>query len=68
MSEAELAAMAEEATVDAYGEDEQAMDFHTMIADNLKSIVATCARDRVRQAIRAVDLPFLEPPPAGTRQ
>ena len=28
--------MAEEATVDAYGEDEQAMGFHAMIVDNLK--------------------------------
>ena len=28
--------MAEEATVDAYGEDEQAMGFHTMLAGNLK--------------------------------
>jgi hypothetical protein len=36
LSKAELAAMAEEATVDAYGEDEQAMGFHTMIVDNLK--------------------------------
>jgi Calcium binding len=35
-SKAELAAMAEEATVDCYGEDEQAMGFHTMIVDNLK--------------------------------
>jgi hypothetical protein len=36
LSEAELAAMAEEATVDAYGDDEQAMGFHAMIVDNLK--------------------------------
>lgn len=36
MSKAELAAMAEEATVDAYDEDEQAMGFHTMIVDNLE--------------------------------
>ena len=36
LSKAELAAMAEEATVDAYGEDEQAMGFHAMIVDNLK--------------------------------
>jgi len=28
--------MAEEATVDAYGDDEQAMGFHAMIVDNLK--------------------------------
>ncbi len=28
--------MAGEATVDAYGEDEQAMGFHAMIVDNLK--------------------------------
>jgi hypothetical protein len=36
LSKAELAAMAEEATVDAYGDDEQAMGFHAMIVDNLK--------------------------------
>jgi Calcium binding len=36
MSKAELAAMAEEATVDAYGDDEQAMGFHAMIVDSLK--------------------------------
>lgn len=28
--------MAEEATVDCYDEDEQALGFHTMIVDNLK--------------------------------
>lgn len=80
--------MAEEATVDAYGEDEQAMGFHTMIVDNLKlpfvtsvlgvdvtvddidladdnSILAVCAHGGIRQAIRVVDLPLPEPPPAG---
>jgi hypothetical protein len=36
LSKAELAAMAGEATVDAYGDDEQAMRFHAMIVDNLK--------------------------------
>jgi hypothetical protein len=36
LSEADLAAMAEEATVDAHGEGEQAMGFHTMIRDHLK--------------------------------
>jgi Calcium binding len=36
LSEAELAAMAEEATVDCYGEDEQASGFYTMIGDNLE--------------------------------
>ena len=90
LSKAELAAMAEEATVDAYGEDEQAMGFYTMIADNLEmpfvtsvlgvdvtvedidlgednSIAAICARDGIRQAIRVVDLPLPEPPPAGAK-
>ena len=80
--------MAEEATVDAYGDAEQAVGFCTMIADNLEmpfvtsvlgvdvtvedidlgednSIVAICARDGIRQAIRVVDLPLPEPPPAG---
>ena len=89
LSEAELAAMADYATVDAYGEDEQAMGFHAVIVDNLKmpfmtsvlgvevtvpdidlagdnSILAICARDGFRQAIRLVDLPLPEPPPAGT--
>jgi Calcium binding len=80
--------MAEEATVDAYGDDEQAVGFYTVIADNLEtpfvasllgvdvtvekigladdnSIVAICARDGIRQAIRLLDLPLLQPPPAG---
>ena len=88
LSKAELAAVAEEATVDAYGDAEQAVGFCTMIADNLEmpfvtsvlgvdvtvedidlgednSIVAICARDGIRQAIRVVDLPLPEPPPAG---
>lgn len=34
LGKAELAAMAEEATVDCYGEDEQASGFYTMILDN----------------------------------
>jgi hypothetical protein len=33
--------MAEEAIVDAYGDDEQAMGFHTMIADNVEVPFAT---------------------------
>ena len=80
--------MAEEATVDAYGDDEQAAGFYTMIAGNLEtpfvtsvlgadvtvekidladdnSIVAICARDGIRQAIRLLDLPLPQPPPAG---
>jgi hypothetical protein len=88
LSEAELAAMAEDATVDAHDEDEQAMGFHTVIADDVKvpfvtsvlgvevtvgdidlaednSILAICARDGFRQAIRLVDLPLPKPPPAG---
>jgi hypothetical protein len=36
LSEAELVAMAEDATVDAYSEDEQAMGFHAVIVDNVK--------------------------------
>jgi hypothetical protein len=35
LSNAELAAMAEDATIDCNGVDEQAMGFHTMIMDNL---------------------------------
>jgi hypothetical protein len=88
LSKAELAAMAEEATVDAYGDDEQAMGFHAMIVDNLKvpfvtsvlgvevtvehiglaednSMLAVCARGAIRQAVRLLDLPLPEPPPAG---
>lgn len=80
--------MAEEATVDAYGDDEQAVGFYTVVADNLEtpfvtsvlgadvtvekidladdnSIVAICARDGIRQAIRLLDLPLPQPPPAG---
>lgn len=80
--------MAADATVDANDEDEQAMGFHSMIADTLElpfvtrvlgvdvsvedidlakdnSILAICARDRFRQAIRVVDLPLPERPPAG---
>lgn len=29
------------------------------------SILAICARDGIRQAVRVVDLPLPEPPPAG---
>jgi len=88
LSKAELAAMAEDATVDAHVEDEQAAGFHAVIVDNVKvpfitsllgvevtvedvdltgdnSILAICARDGFRQAIRIVDLPLPEPPPAG---
>jgi hypothetical protein len=36
LSKAELAAMAQEATVDAHDEDEQAMGFHSMIVDSLE--------------------------------
>lgn len=36
MSKAELEAMAQEATVDCYGESEQVSGFCTMIADNLE--------------------------------
>jgi hypothetical protein len=36
LSKAEFAAMAEDATIDCYGEDEQAVGFHTIIMDNLK--------------------------------
>lgn len=80
--------MAEEATVDANGEDEAAMGFHVMIVDSLElpfvtsvlgvdvtvegidiaadnSILAICARGRIRQAIRVTDLPLPQPPPVG---
>jgi hypothetical protein len=82
--------MAGEATVDAYGEDEQAASFYAVIADNLgvpfvtsvlgvdvrvedvdlaadNSILAVCARGGIRQAVRVVDLPLPEPPPAGAQ-
>ncbi|MBI4164266.1 MAG: hypothetical protein HY508_00860 [Acidobacteria bacterium] len=36
MSKTKLRALIEEATVDAYGESEQAVGFYTMIEDNLK--------------------------------
>jgi hypothetical protein len=82
--------MTGEATVEAYGDDEQAPGFHAMIVDNLKipfvtsvlgvevtvehigpgegnSILAMCARGGIRQAVRVLDLPLPEPPPAGTQ-
>jgi hypothetical protein len=88
LSKAELAAIAAEATVDAYGDDEQAMGFHAVIVDNFKtlfvtsvlgvdvtvedidladdnSILAIRARGGAGQAVRVVDLPLPEPPPAG---
>jgi hypothetical protein len=37
LSKAEVAVMAEEATVDAYGDHEQAMGFHAMIVDTSRS-------------------------------
>ena len=36
LSKAELAALAEEASVDCYGADEQVSGFYTMIVDNLE--------------------------------
>lgn len=88
LREVELAAMAQEATIDAHDEDEQAMGFYEVIVDNLKvpfvtrvlgvdvtvesvdigegnGILAICTRGGIRQAIRVVDLPLPEPPPAG---
>lgn len=88
LSKAELAAMVEEATVDAYDEDEQVMGFHAMFEENLKlpfvtsvlgvnvtvesvnigsgnDILAICARGKIRQAVRIVDLPLPKPQPAG---
>jgi hypothetical protein len=51
-----LEAMAEEATVDAYGESEQICDTR---------IVAICKRGRSRQAIDILELPLPSPPPTG---
>ncbi|WP_433566832.1 calcium-binding protein [Nocardia sp. CA-151230] len=36
LTKAQLEAMVEEATVDAYGDEEQLVGFYTMIADNLE--------------------------------
>ncbi len=52
LSKAELAALAQEVTIDAHDEDEQA------------GILAIWARSGIRQAIGVVDLPLPEPPPA----
>jgi hypothetical protein len=56
LSEAELNAMVEEATVDC-NDEEEAQTSHGLVAD--------CARGRHRQAIHVVDLPLPEPPPKG---
>jgi hypothetical protein len=52
LSETELHALVDEATVDAYGEDEQ--------------LVAVCVRGGHRQAIPILDLPLPDPPPQGS--
>ncbi|MET9132061.1 calcium-binding protein [Streptomyces antibioticus] len=78
---AALEALIEEATVDAYGEDEQRTGFFTMMEESLAvpftttvlgvdlaedgRVVARCARGSVRQDIGILDLPLPEPAPEG---
>ncbi|MGW1670954.1 hypothetical protein [Streptomyces sp. NPDC002324] len=78
---AALEALIEEATIDAYGEDEQLTGFFTMIEESLAvpftttvlgvdltedgRVVARCARGAVRQGIGILDLPLPEPAPEG---
>jgi hypothetical protein len=57
LSKAELAAMAEDATVDCHGDDEQAMGFHTMIMDNLKVPFVTSVLG-VDVAVEDIDLAY----------
>jgi hypothetical protein len=56
LSEEELDALVEEATVDAYNDEEQLGGFAVMIEDNLET---------QHQAISVLDLPLPEPPPKG---
>jgi hypothetical protein len=55
LSEAELEALVEEATVDAYGDEEQLSGFHVMIGDNL-AIPFTTTILGVEVTVKAVEL------------
>ncbi|MCU1640591.1 MAG: hypothetical protein JWN03_866 [Nocardia sp.] len=55
LTKAKLAAMIEEATVDAYGDEEQLVGLHTMIADNLETPFETEVFG-LRVTVRSIDL------------
>ena len=74
--------MTGEATVDASGDDEQALGLKIPFVTSAlgvevtvehigpgegNSILVMCARSGIRQADRVLDLPLPEPPPAGTQ-
>ncbi|WP_370026817.1 hypothetical protein [Planotetraspora sp. GP83] len=75
---AELEALVEQATVDAYDEHEQLSGFHVMLEEHLTvtvkkidmlpgtGIVAICMRGPHRQAIGILDLPLPTPRPDGS--
>jgi hypothetical protein len=73
VASAELDALIEEATVDAYGESEQATGFYTMFEEHLAvpfktdehQIVAVCVRGRSRQRLSITELPLPASPPKG---
>jgi len=75
ISKARLAAMIEEATVDAYGDSEQTTGWYTMLGVLVKvvaldvrgdnGIVAICTRGRERQSVPILDLPLRSPRPEG---
>ena len=67
LSEKELDALIEEATVDAYGDDEQLGGFAVMIEENLEMPFETAVRGGQHQAIAVLDLPLPEPPPEGAQ-
>ncbi|MFI7547972.1 hypothetical protein [Actinoplanes sp. NPDC049599] len=62
--DAALEAMIEEATVDAYNDDEQLTVKKVDLTGD--SIVTICVRGRHRQRIGLLDLPLPAPPPDGT--
>jgi hypothetical protein len=59
-SDAELDALVEQATVDAYDEYEQLASLHVVIKEHLA--VPFCSRGKQRQAIGILDLPLPIPP------
>jgi hypothetical protein len=79
LSDGELDALVEEATVDAYGDDEQLAGFAVMIEDNLEvpfettvlgvavTVQKVTVRDGHHQAISVLDLPLPEPPLRGAQ-
>lgn len=65
LSPQHLDKLIEEATVDCYGEEEQASGFFAVIEENLGHLDAVCERDGERQRIGLTNLPLPSPPPPG---